>query len=259
MIQSVTTERPGTFRWGYRFAADSRWKTGTTALNERHCYTYMFPESGGRLSFTSTRDVLWATMGYQKPPGWPHDYVFNRTGYWSTPNVETNATTELQVAESIPSSEYPAVETRNTCVDSYIDDRGRTHVLYVFRGPETLGEQYIRHSIVENGAVTKTVQLSGQIRPFFQMPSSPAQFCRLIQDTAGRFYMIGTTAVIPCDSDDGTMPGEPMPMDLSGYIVEYSGISIAAPRGGTPLTDFVDGVFPTGGGTQVVYVRIRLR
>lgn len=56
---------------------------------------------------------------------------------------------------------------------------------------------------------------------------------------------------------DGTELGEPVSLDLRGHAVEYSGMGIAAPRGGTPPGDVVDAVFPADKGKTVVYVRIQ--
>jgi len=50
-----------------------------------------------------------------------------------------------------------------------------------------------------------------------------------------------------------------VPLDFQGHRVDYSGIAVATPRGGTPLADVIDGVFPTDNGKKVIYFRIQLR
>jgi hypothetical protein len=264
LVQSTTEEVPGRFVWGYLPAASNSWQTGTTPVKQRHCYTYVLPEGGGPLSFTSTRDVLWHAMGYEKSStGHSLGYVFNRVGYWTTDDVVKKPMTELQVAESIPSKEFPEVQACGTCVDTYLDTKGRMHVLYFFLGPDTKGKQYIRHSIVENGRVARMVQLPEAISGHFVGPGEKdkdrPKYCRMLQDSTGRFYLLGATAIVPADSEDGTTLGKPVPLDLKNYKVEYSGIAVAAPRGGTPPADVVDGVFPTDDGRRVVYIRIRLK
>ena len=263
LVQSVTDDAPGRFIWGYLSAGSNQWHTGSTIAKHRHCYTYVLPESGGRLSFTSTRDVLSASLGYAKSAT-SHSlgYVFNRVGCWMTDDVAGKPMAEIQVAESVPSKEFPEVWACGTSVDTYVDTRGRMHVLYFFSGPETEGKQYIRHSIIEKGIVAKMVQLPAELNRCFALPVDPPEkpkFCRMVQDTTGRFYLLGTTAIIPADSVDGTALQAPVPLDLGGRKVEYSGMAVAAPRGGTPPADVVDIVFPTGDGKHVVYVRIRLR
>jgi hypothetical protein len=266
LVQSTTEEVPGRFIWGCRPAGADRWQTGATAVKQRHCYTYVFPEPGGRLAFTSTRDVLTKDMGYDKSAtGHSLGYVFNRVGLWTTDDVLKKPTAELQIDESVPTKEFPEVAACGTCVDSYLDTKGRMHVLYYFLGADTKGQQRIRHAVVENGRILKTVQLPAETNACFAGPGDKAgakpTFCRMIQDAAGRFYLLGTTAIIPAaaDSEDGTALGRPVPLDLKGYPVEYSGIAVAAPRGGTPLADAIDCVFPTAAGKKVVYCRIRLR
>lgn len=64
---------------------------------------------------------------------------------------------------------------------------------------------------------------------------------------------------MPAGATDGTELGEPVPLDLRGHAVEYSGMALAAPRGGTPLADVVDAVFPADKGKTVVYVRIQIK
>jgi len=262
LVQSVGAV-PGSFLWGYRPGDATTWITGTTPVTEKHCYTYVLPQSDGRLSFTSTRDVLASAMGYEKSATThPLGYVFNRLGCWNTENVAAKPLTELQVAESLPSKTFPEVAACGTCVDTYRDTRGRVHVFYYFVGPETRGKQCIRHAIVENGRLVKTVQLPAAMNVYFTAPGDGKhgrpKYCRLLQDQTGRFYLLGTTAIIPADADDGTTLGKPVRLDLQGYRVEYSGIAIAAPRGGTPPSNVVDAIFPTENGTKVVYIRIEL-
>jgi hypothetical protein len=145
-------------------------------------------------------------------------------------------------------------------VDSYVDTAGRMHVLYHFKGPDTKGEDRMRHSIVEGGKVTKTVDLPETLTETFRLPTVTDQlYCRIIQDTAGRFYLITPRALIGCDSKDGTKFGTPVALDLKGHQPEYSGIAVTAPRCGTPPADVVDCVFPAGKGKKVVYIRIRLK
>jgi hypothetical protein len=261
LVQSAG-EVPGRLFWGYLSATSHQWTTRVTVTKERHCYTYVLPEAGGRLAFTSTRDVPTEAMGYaQSATSHLLGFVFNRSGLWETDDVATKPMNEIQIAEAVPTREFPEVAANGACVDTYRDTRGRMHVLYFFMGPETKGKQHLRHSIVERGVV-RTVELPEATEPCFTLPDAPEpkrpQFCRIFQDAAGRFYLLGTTAIIPADAEDGTKLGKPVPLDLDGHAVEYSGISIAVPRGGTPPADFVDGVFPTDQGRKVVYLRIQL-
>jgi hypothetical protein len=262
LVQSTIDMVPSRFIWGHRPAGEDRWQTGTIPVKQRHCYTYVLPGGDGRLAFTSTRDVLAKDMGYDKSAtGHILGYVFNRVGLWATDDVANKPTTELQIDESVPTKEFPEVAACGTCVDSYIDTKGRMHALYYFLGADTKGKQRLRHAVIENGKILKTVQLPEELSGCFAGPADKDKptFCRLVQDSTGKFYLLGSTAIVPADAEDGTTLGQPVPLDLKGHQVEYSGIAVAAPRGGTPPADFVDGVFPTDGGRKVVYCRIRLR
>jgi hypothetical protein len=275
LVQSAPEEVvPGRFLWGYLPAVGAEWTTGATPVKERHTYSYVFPDAGGRLAFTSNRNVPFKDMGYTRESTFhPFGYVFNRMALWTTEDVGAAPMRELQIAESVPSAEYPEVAACGSCVDSYIDTHGRLHALYFFLGPETKGRQRLRHSIIQNQKVVKTVELPDDISGSFSWLEDRPRYGRIIQDTGGRFYLLGTKAIVPADSDDGTVLDKPIPLDLKGYQVEYSGMALAAPRGGTPLADFVDAVFPSGAiqgepavnvlpagaGTKVVHVRIRLK
>jgi len=142
----------------------------------------------------------------------------------------------------------------------YRDTRNRLHVLYFIQGPQTQGRIVLRHAVVEQGKLVKTVTLPAALNRCFMIAdmSEPWHYCRIIQDTAGRFYLLGATAIIPAYSEDGTDLGEPVPLDLRGHGIERPGFTIAAPRGGTQLSDTVDAVFSTDKGMSVVYAGIEL-
>ncbi len=210
---------------------------------------------------SSTRDVLATAMGYDRTAtSQSLGYVFNRLGVWDTPDVTRAALGELEIDETLPTPEFPEVWACGMHGDTYRDARGRLHVLYFFRGAETQGRQCLRHAIIDNGRLVNIVTLPPSLdRCFALADAMPPAYGRIIQDTTGRFYLIGTAAIVPADSADGTQLGDPVPLDLGGHVGEYSGIAIAAPRSGTRLADEVDAVFPTNKGKSVVYLRICLR
>ncbi len=83
-----------------------------------------------------------------------------------------------------------------------------------------------------------------------QGPSGTAPV-NLLQGPDGRLYIVAWP--------DGLQLGPPTKLPLPGYRIVYSGPAIGAPRGGVPLADYVDGVFPSGEGEKWVYFRLRLR
>ena len=243
--------KPGQFQWACRSADKGRWTFHVTRIDYRYCYTYVMPGADGSLSLVSTRDVKWETLGYLKPEG-AFGYAFNAIGLWHTPRLIDEPLQSLLVREEPPSKGFLDVLCSGQ-VDAYMDTEGRTHILYWLGGASAQGRSENRHAIVVDGCVTRDVRL----------PGTMWQYYRVVQDTTGRFYLIRATernlVVYPATSDDGPQLGTPTWLYLPGYNIVYSGQAIGAPRGGVPLADYVDGVFPSGEGEKWVYFRIRLR
>lgn len=261
-------DKPGELRWACRLAAQGRWTFHVTPTDYRFCYTYVLPGTQAkatvpatprtpRLALVSTRDVRWESLEYAKPPG-AFGYVFNAVALWHSPdenalNVNAAALQRTLIREEKPSARFPDVLCNNAQGDAYQDVTGRIHVLYQLRGPSTQGRFEVRHAVVENGRIVWDAAL----------PAEAGYYCRLVQDRRGRLYLIGAnsdhitiyTATPPRDFRFHS----PVRIDLKGYNVAYSGIALAAPRGGVPPADFVDGVFPSGQGEKWVYFRINLR
>lgn len=247
LLQS-SGEKPGQFLWTYRRVTEARWHFQQTPLDYRYCYTYVLPGTEGQLSFVSTRDVLWQTLNLKRPEQ-AFNYVFNAIKYWHSSDTLQAPLTELRINEARPTATYPDVLC-NAQLDAYVDTQWRTHVLYTYRGDQTQGKQTVRHAVLEAGQVIKDVAL----------PEQGGSFWRIIQDTKGRFYLLASQGLVfAATSEDGTALGAPVVMDLHGYAVEYSGITLAAPRCGVPLADWVDAAFPSGHEKQWIYFRLRLR
>lgn len=241
-------DKPGLFNWAYRNHQDGRWSFHQTHFDVRYCYTYALPGKQGDLSLVSTRDVLWTLLGYKQPPN-TFGYVFNAVKYWHTHNALAEPLKELLIAEAPPTPQYPDA-TCDGQLDAYTDTRNRTHILYIYRGSASGGRTIVHHAIVQDGHVIKDVEL----------PVSGGNFWRIIQDTQSRFYLIGSNGLVfPATSEDGSVLGEPVALDLKGHPVEYSGIAITAPRCGVPLADYVDAVYPSGHEKEWVYFRLALR
>ena len=243
--------KPAKFEWACRSAHRGRWTFHVTRMDYRYCYTYVMPAADGSLSLVSTRDVKWEALGYKKPEN-AFDYAFNAIGLWHTLHLADEPLQRLIVREEAPDDRFLNVFC-NAQADAYVDTARRTHILYWVQGPSTGGRKENRHAIVENGCVARDVLLPGATWLYF----------RLVQDTTGRFYLIGATdyylLVYPATSEDGLEFGPRTRLHLSGYRIVYSGQAIGAPRGGVPLADYVDGVFPSGEGDRWVYYRVRLR
>jgi hypothetical protein len=89
----------------------------------------------------------------------------------------------------------------------------------------------------------------------------------MIQDSEGRLYLLTyyqdrspneAIAVYAALDEVGTEWADPVHLTV-GHRIQYSGMTLAAPRGGTANADFVDGVFPAGDRTDNKWVAFRIR
>jgi hypothetical protein len=237
----------GRFDYACYLPARGRWITHRAELDFKYAYTYVFPDPGGQLSLVATRDVRWSALGYQQPAG-SFDYVFNAYRYWRTRELVSRPIEPFTFVEEPPTRDYPDPYL-NAQMDAYIDTQDRMHILYWRRGATTAGDTQRRHRIVlPSGVVT----FDGE------MPSSGGWYYRIFQDSQERFYLLGSAGLLYPLGDDGMTVGEPVSLDLGGYTVEYSGFGVSVPRTGTPRSDVMDVVFPSGNGTQWLYFRLDL-
>ena len=253
VLQSVDKNSPQSddFRWSYYSAAEKKWYSHYLELSaeKRHCYTFLFPCGDGAVRWVSNRGVKWSEVGLCYPKG-RFAYVFDSVGYWNIQDAKKKSAPEyLKIKQALQADcEWLYCSALG---DAYVDTRGRMHILYKYQCDETQDQRTYRHAVVAEGRVVKDVEHAREI----------GELQRIIQDTKGRFYVISSRAkaIYPALCEDGTILGEPVPLDLGSYEAEYSGISLAVPRCGVRLADYVDCVFPSGGYKQWVYCRIRLR
>ncbi|MHB1459776.1 MAG: hypothetical protein ACYC1M_00635 [Armatimonadota bacterium] len=229
------------YYYSYYSAEKDAWSKQTSSANSmlRHCYCYVFPGRAGEVSMVGTRDVPWRTFGLQMD-----GYAFTAFGYFHTHNLDTQPSFDYMRLK-----EAATLDPKDMCnaqESSYIDTDGKLHVIYQYRDKNTPERK--RHMVFKNGVILKDVLLPvglGWLE------------ADIIQNSKGRFFLITPKAIYPCTSEDGTELGRPVPIEL-GYKCEYSGMAISDPRSGVPLNDFVDCVFPSGNGKQVVYCRLAL-
>lgn len=243
VILSSMGEKPGFFFWIHRDSQDGTWTRQITPLPHRHCYTYVFPQGRGA-TLVSTRDVPWSALGYTQPPD-TFGYVFNAFRLWHTADID-EPLQEIALVEEPPTERFPDVRC-NAQTDAYLDSHGRVHILYTLRGASTNGQWQIRHLIVGP---------DGEQIHDGELPSAAGPYCRIWQDSQGRFFLLGSAGLLYPIGEDGITLGTPQRLDLGGHQVEYSGYSIAVPRTGTPLGSELDVVFPSDGGAKWVYFRL---
>lgn len=248
ILSSQGGQKPGgSFKWSCYLAESNEWFYKTTYIDYKFAYSYIIPGKDEELSIVSSRDVRWSALGYKQPEG-SFDYVFNAIGYWRTNGIKANPLERLFLTEEQPTDQFQYVNLKAQ-EDAYIDTSGNIHILYHKMGESTNGEDLNRHAIISpDGILLNDVNL----------PNDTGYYTRIFQDIAGNFFLLGSSGILYPAGKDGITIGNPVYIDLQGYVVDYSGFVISAPRTGTPLSNIIDVVFPSGGGKQRVYFELKL-
>jgi len=237
----------GKFQVACYLSTLGHWVSKVVPLDFRYCYTYVFPGPDGKLSIVSTRDVLWSALGYSQPQD-AFDYVFNAVGVWNTEDFPAEPLQKTYLMEEKPSESHTYVYL-NAQEDAYMDTAGNLHLLYHKQGQTTLGMNENHHAILSPNAEL----LADEV-----LPGNLGEFVRILQNMNGKFYMLGSSGLLYPAGEDGLTLGTPININLQGYVVEHTGFGITSPRTGTPLSNIMDVVFPSGDGTQWVYFQITL-
>ena len=246
ILSSTGGENPvGWFNWSCYHPESGEWITQVNKLDFRYCYTYVFPGPDGQLSLISTRDVRWQVLGYEQPQD-AFDYVFNAYGLWHTENTSDVSMERVYLLAEEPNDQYPFVYL-DAQQDAYLDTQGRMHIIYRIQGPSTNNESVSRHAILST---------NGNLIVDLPLPQEAGEFSRIFQDKKERYYLIGSAGFLYPMDRNGIELGEPVQLDFARYDVEYSGFGLSVPRTGTPLSDVLDVVFPTNGGTDWVYFQL---
>ncbi len=229
-------EKPGGMRWVSRDAAGAWLPARSATVDFRCCYAFLFPEAGGGLTLTATRDVKWDVLGYQLPAG-VFGYAFDEVRSWRAASDGT-LTPGISVSEK-PTDAFPNV--MRMVQDAYTDTAGLLHLVYSARGAATGGELQLHHA---------TVGADGQLLADQPLPAAVGEHARICQDDRGGFWLLGSAVVI-CRGETGEKGSlrwsEPVPLDLGGRQPQRQGhFHVAVPRTGTPRGSTVDVVFAAG-------------
>ena len=238
--------KPSRFNWSCYRHDENQWHSGNLMTDYRYCYSYVFPLPEGGLRLVSSRDILWEELGFEKPPE-VFDFIFNKFAYWSTDDFRTSEFKEVYSQEALPTEQYPYV-TLNAEHESYLDTSGNMHILYVEVGERTEGWDHF---------IQVVVSPQGELIASFRLPDEFGKYTRFIQDGKGNFYVLSGAGYLMPAGADGTTYSTPITIDLQGFKVDYPGVAVASPRGGTPVSDTVDAIFADGEG-RWVYFQIQL-
>lgn len=254
---------PGTVYWAFRAAGQRAWRSHQWVTRFRYAYDFLLGASAHNLTVVGTRDILQAP--YEAPYACPsrNHYCFDQTivAHWSNVNVGPSSLIVARTANTAPG--YRG-DHRASAEDAYVDTMGRTHVLVTVDDAAT-GGRFQNHELVidPNGHVNDVT--------YYAVPYP--NFSRVLQDPSGQFwvYSVGPSlsdrhrcevfiASAGPGSSDGTDFGPttklalPPRFDCSSETRNYD----AAPRSGSGLAYFIDGVLATNGGATWVHYRIAL-
>ena len=251
---------PGYFYWAYYKRSTGQWSHVNMAQYDyRDTYAFLLPTDSGQLTVVGATTGKWADFGYTQPAAaGGFNYVYRAVREWSTSDVNATPLAGAIIKEV---SQYNGDYINAFQNDAYRDTLGRTHILYSYRDASTgatatsTGTYTGYQAILDpSDTLVKNAPLTGIYFP---------NTARMIQDTTGAYWIItagnnGTLEVAQADPTDGTALNPYVTMPLAGY--NSVGVTfIAAPRTGSALQDFVDGVVPINGGAGWLYYRLRLR
>jgi hypothetical protein len=246
--------QPGEFAWAVYNPSTKRWQFAKTQIDYRYTYAFFLPGENGDLSITGSLDVPQTTIagcGFAS-----NVYIFTELKYYHIPDIFHPTPPGETLVKKAPCHNPPI--TSNTVditidgSDSYLDTQGRIHVLYVEINNGLIGH----HAIIQNGQVIKDVLVKVP-DPFRD---------RIIQDTSGRFYILGmhegssrlSIQAGTARDTDGTQLAPPVSIDLGSQypLTGWGTFRIASPRTGTALANYVDGHYQSG--NSIIYFRIKL-
>jgi hypothetical protein len=247
VIMQTENDQPYNFWWATLNPSTSQWTFHTATPPSGYSYVFVLPGASD-ISVVGMRDVHWSTLGL--PAGGTFDYVFNELHLFHIASFADSTMTDYSLKEEQPGSNAPN-EILYT-LDSYLDTQNRLHILYW-----DANDQSDHVALVQNNALTKDVAIK---------LASPWK-ARMIQDTTGRFYILSidnsTLDVYPGSAadTDGTQYDAAVALNLTnaGCNDDWDfclPITLANPRSGVPLANYVDGIY--GKGTDVYYFRVQL-
>ena len=247
VVSSEGGEQPGgRFYISCYLPISKTWKTLTINTDYRFCYTYVFPGIGGDFSLVSNRDVRWSALGYQQPAG-SFDYVFNAFGLWHTGDFLKDPLNRVFSIEQKPENlgDYVYLDAQQ---DAYADISGIIHIIYAIQDKGPAGTTNINRQAI--------LSPDGKVLEDIMLPGGVGDFSRIFQDQEGDFFLLSSSGWLFPMGKDGSDPGFPIQLDLGGNQVEYSGFGVSVPRTGTPLSDVMDVVFPSGNGAKWIYFQL---
>jgi hypothetical protein len=245
-------DAPGYLAW-VRFDLDARRWADEAVVAEmpfRHCYSYGFSDGAGGTLILSERDIKVETAGIAPgDPGWDGhaNYVWDELRVFHFPDLKRPEHRAVDVEAAVydkPAGLYPNVQN-NFGGDTFIDSKGRMHVLYRSTDNNRTNGSFNRQVVLDPSLRV----VSNDLLPFQEGASM-----RMFQSKAGRHHI----AAIPYDQPAriqawGAVDAEGLRYELmterrlgEGVRPSYAGLVLSSPRDGSIQDDVVDALFPSG-------------
>jgi len=250
------------YSWGVLDTASNSWTYLWTPTKYRLGYPSLLPGAPGEVSFIGKRVVEWEELAFTDdgpdysfdgPPNGSSKYMFNKLYYYSSNDY---AHEDLVVKYS---KEATVGNITNPCIkwrDVYVDTEHNIHILYLYRGVETIpaGEPS-DSSETMNEMRTMILSPNGEVLAdrFLWYAGNksnvniePRSYGCMFQIEDGSFYLLASGAdrsvLLYPAGQDGLTFGDPIDLHIP-YPLRYSGIQVAKPSRGTPLSNIVDATF----------------
>jgi hypothetical protein len=234
--------------WGVKNAITGLWTKGQINTDVRMAYHFVvpIPQTANGAYFVSQSDVYWSDVRMTQPSTTTFPYVADRIEMWYSPDWTTIPPTK-SVVKQVFQSKGEYVEAALS--DAYLDINGKLHIIYH-------SQDLASGSVVHQAIYSQNTQSSDTIQSF-----ACGNNARMTQDLTAKFFVASVCGsnmyVYPGTDSSGTQFGTPITLNLSQFPVS-GWHSFAALRGGTPLSNMVDGVYSTNSDQQMAYFRIRL-
>jgi hypothetical protein len=215
-------------------------------IDYRHCYAYMHITSEGVMELQAQRDIFYNVAGYPEIKEQNFGYIFDGIRYFKINDLNSSETqTDISIHQENPANyqetlkSYPAV-INNYTGDACWDFDGRLHVLYTVYAKSNNWNTETWHAVIQDGQLT-----------YNKMLWSGSASLRMVQAKDGCYYLLKmkyNTIILELfrsDAEDGINFTRLGQYDLSACgALQYAGLYIAKPEGGTPADNTVDVLYP---------------
>ena len=257
------------FIWTKFDVTTNQWSVAQQIKLDRcFLYPYILPQANGTFNVVAEIGIPYSAIEVEAPDG--YTFLVNEMRMWNIPAWNSSAGVTQNWTYNIPFTEeegYSVVQNASMG-DSYTDSMGYTHTIMCatrYLGMDTPPSAMVYCVFDQNN------ELISETTPFIGNFS-----CSFVEDSRGNLYLIkmesGSNRLELYAIDEShTKILTDIPLLSQKLYTEngtplvqtYSGISIASPRGGSTIEDYVDIIIPampseSGQPTTWQYMRLSL-